>query len=139
MLTKLRPRWGIATILTIGLVSVITLVMVVDVAWDIRHERAAAQARLGERGHLLASSLNDVLASYIYLSDLDALRNLAEVVRSDHGVEYMRIFDREGRVLVTAPWEDGQTNYATVFASDQPALQLLQEGQNSLRFKGDTL
>jgi len=139
MLTKLRPRWGIATILTIGFVSVITLVMVVDVALDIRRERAASQANLEERGRLLATGLNDVLANYIYFSDVDALRDLAELVRSQPDVEYMRVLNREGRFLVTGPRDDGQNDYATGFASDQFVLQVLQEGQTSLRFIDDAL
>ena len=128
-----------ASILAISIVSAITLVMAVDSALDIRRERAASQAGLAVRAHLLASGLNDVLANYIYFSDVDALRDVADVVRSQPEVEYVRVFNREGRFLVTGPRTDDQSGYATGFATDPLALQVLQEDRTSLRFKDDAL
>ena len=106
--TSPRFRWSIVSALTLNMVMVIVLLMGLVTFADIRRERAISRDGLQQRGLLLASGLNDVLANYLYFSQIDALRDIAEVVTSQPDITYVEISTPEGRLLVAGRREDDQ-------------------------------
>ena len=134
-LAKLRFGWSFATVLTLSLVLAITG-MVALITWlDIRRERAIFRAEVTNRGTFLAGSLNDVLANYIYFSQIDALRDIAEVVKSHPDVSYVQIFMPDGRPLVGTQRDE----YPVGFTDHEFTSRVIQEMNTTLTFKGDRL
>ena len=140
---KLLPsttfRWGMTSILTMAMVVVITLFVTLTTVLDVRKERGIFHAELEQRGLLLAETLNEVLADPLYFTDIDELRDLAEVARSHPDITSVRVFRPDGRLLVSNTREDDQSDYPTGFADDQFGLDTLEGVQTNLRFRGDSL
>ena len=86
--------------LTLSMVAVIGLLMSTTTALDIRRARAIFYEELEQRGVVLADALKDVLANPLYASDVDRLRDIAEVVQAQPDILYVQVFDRDGRLLV---------------------------------------
>ena len=67
-MAKLRFKWGIASILTVGTVLVVVSVVALVTLLDIRRERALFRDELGQRALFVADILNDVLADPLYFT-----------------------------------------------------------------------
>ena len=131
-----RLRWGMASVLTLGMVLVITLLTVVLTVFDVRQERTIFRDELQERGRLLTAALNDILADPLYHSDVDKLRDIAQVVGSEPDITYVQIFNPQGRILVD-PLAGG--TYPTGAMRDDLELSAISDGQPRMRFEGNDL
>ena len=80
-----------------------------------------------------------VLADSIYFSDVDQLRDIGEVVRSQPDISSLRVFTPDGRVLVSETRADDQSDYPAGFVPDPFALSAIGSMETRLRFKGDSL
>ena len=138
---RVRPhfRWTIASELTLSIVLVIVLLMGLVTYMDIRRERAVYREGLEQRGVLLASSLNDILANHMYFAQADELRDIAKVVTSQPEIAYFRIFRPDGTLLVSEPRVDGQSEYPTGYVDDESRLVIIQEGQPVPQFQEHTV
>ena len=117
---------------------VIVLLMGLVTYMDIRRERAVFREGMEQRGVLLASSLNDILANHLYFSAADQLRDIAKVVTSQPEIAYVRIFRPDGSLLVSAPRDEGQSGYATGYVDEEFRPVIIQDGQPILPFQDDT-
>ena len=133
--SRLGLRWGIASILTVSIVSVIVLLTALTTVLDIRRLRATFLDSLQERGLLMATTLNDVMADPLYFQDIDRLNDIAEVVRGQPDVVYVQVFGPSGRLLV-GPFEH---EYATGFIGDGLGLAAIQSRGTLLEFKDGVL
>ena len=139
---KIRGRFSLslALVITLSTLLVVGVLMTLVTLVDIRAERDVTRDNLKQRGQLLARTLNDVLADAIYISDVDALRDFADVVRSQPDVEYINIFRPDGRLLVEDDINsDGQVAYPTGTFQDDFALDAARDGETRLRFQGENL
>ena len=139
LLARFRFKSGIASILTLSMVLVIALLIVVVTLVDIRRERNLSRDSLEERGLMMARTLNDVMADSIYFSDIDQLRDVAEVVRSQPDVSFVQVYALDGRLLVSGSREVDQADYPTGFIRDEFGLSTVQSRQPRLRFKEGSL
>jgi signal transduction histidine kinase len=102
-LETLRPRprfrWGIAALLTLGMVAVIISLVAVTTALEIQRRRAALYQELEHRGQLLASTLAETLADPLYYFDVDALADIAEMLQGEYGASDIHVYDAQGRLL----------------------------------------
>lgn len=97
---KADLRLGFASILTVSMVVVIVLVMTLTTLLDIRRSRNVFRADQGERGLLLANTLNEVMAGMVYFADVDGLNNLAETIgRSQPDLIHVQVYTNSRRVL----------------------------------------
>ena len=142
-MAKWRPgfvlKWGLAPVLTLGVVSVIVLLMGLVTILDIRRERALFRGELQQTGLLLGSGLNEVLANYIYFADIDALNDIAQVVGSHPDITYIRIFRPDGRLLVEEGKEDDEVHYPSGTVDDEFGLGTLQATETRIRSKDGIL
>ena len=125
--------------LMVSIVTVVFALITVLTYSDIRREQSNSRENFEERAYLITSGLNDVLANYIYLSDIDSLRKTAEIVRSQPDIDYVDIFTPGGRFLVRSGQSSGQSDYATGFVEDEIGLKVARDGQTALRFDGEGL
>ena len=128
-------KWGIAAQLTVSVVLVIVLLMAITTALDIQRERSIFRGEMEERGLLLASTLNDILADPLYFQDIDDLDDVGEVLRSQPDVTYVRVFLPDGRLLVG----DWGHDYPTGFIPDEFGLSAVRDRQTVVRRVGDAL
>ena len=98
---RLRPKWSMAWMIALTTSSVVALSIGATVALDVRRERAAAAAELGERAGLLASHMADMAAKPLLAEDGPALRNVAHMMLSLPDVGHVRLVGVDGRVFVT--------------------------------------
>ncbi len=131
-------RWSIASVLTLGMVSIITLVMALTTVLDIRRQRAIFQDELEQRGLLMSNTLTNIMADALYYSDVDKLRDLAEVVRSLENVTHVTVFGADGRLLAVRSRVDDQEDYPIGFVNDEFFLNAVRTGQPTTRFTADT-
>ena len=122
-----RLRWGITAFLA---VSVVVIVMLALAPLDIRRERAAFRETLNQRAARMASPLSDVMADSTYFLDVDDLGDLAKVVRGAQDIEYVVVFDRDGKVLVDSEQE---SRYPVGGIDDEGALNAVAAGQRFTR------
>ena len=94
-----RFRWGIAALLTLGMVAVIISLVAVTTALEIQRRRAALYQELEHRGQLLASTLAETLADPLYYFDVDALSDITEMLQGEYGASEIHVFDAQGRLL----------------------------------------
>ena len=135
---EFRFRYGVAPLLTVSMVTVIVALIAILTALDIRRERAIFHDELEERGALMASTLDDVMAGPLYYTDIDRLRDIAEFMRGH--VAHIMVFGPDGRLLVEGPRGDAQADYPpTGHVNDQFALSTLQDLRTKFRFEGDSL
>ena len=124
--TRIRFRWGIASILTGCVVVSVAVLMTTTTLLDIRRERAFSLAQLEERGVLSARTLNDVLADPLYFRDLDELGDIASVVSRQQDIEYVQVFDPGGRLLIDTGQEG---RYAVGVMANESALVAVNRGE----------
>ncbi len=94
------PLSGIAA-LTVGVTILVVAVAVTAVTvLDVRHEHAVASDSLANRGHTLVRELNEILAEYAYMGDVDSLKDVAAtMVKSDPIITRVRVFWPDGRLI----------------------------------------
>ena len=132
---RVRIRWGIAAVLTLSMVAVITLLMAVITVLDIRRERDFSRQRLEERGLLLEGALNEVVAHYIQRGGLDAFVGVVETVSQQPDVDYIQVLGVDGSVLL-----DSRSPGDMLSTVPSPfAQEAVEEGETRLRFRGDDL
>ena len=105
---------------------------------DIRRERSIFREKEEQKGLFLASGLNDILANHIYLADVDALRDIGQLLADQPGItdiDHFQVFDAQGRLLADAATPD----YPVGVMSDELSRQAAQTGEVALRFDGDGL
>ena len=127
-------RWGIAAQCALSMVWVIVLVTFITTVLDIQRQRATFMREVEERGFLLASTLNDILANPLYFYDVDELNDLGEVVTGQPDVTYVHVFLPDGRLLV----ESQEHDYAVGVTSDF-GLSAFRDRQTVFRRTGDIL
>ncbi len=133
-----RPprRWfrlSVAGVLTISMTLIVALLMAFTTYLDIRRERAIFHQELQERGLLLASTLDNLLADYIYSQDITALDEIAAIFSSQPGIEYFEIYTPDGRLLVASFSAEVPTPVAG------PLLSPAGAGQPAFRYDRGTL
>ena len=138
-LARLRFRWGIATLLTLVTLVGIGLLITVITVLDIRRERAVSSDSLEQRGRSIASTLGDVMSGPLYYTDIDALRDIAQVIRGQSDITFVRVLSPDGRLLVEGPRLADESDYPTGFVDDEFVLGTIRSKQTSLRFIGDSL
>ena len=62
-MAKLRISWGMAPILMVSIVALVSILIALLTYSDIRRERSVAHDAFRERADLLTKGLNDVLAN----------------------------------------------------------------------------
>ena len=135
LLAKIRFRWGIASILTLGTVLVIVLLMAVTTLLDMRRVRAIFREELEGRGLLLTGTVGDVVFHHLYFTDIDVLTDIAAVVSSEPEVVYVQIFKPDGRLLV----DTTQGSYPSGSVGEEFAAMTVTREQASVQLVGDIL
>ena len=138
-LAPLRFRWGIATLLTLVTLLGIGVLIILITVLDIRRERAISRDSLEQRGRSVASTLGEVMSGPLYYTDVDALRDIAQLVRGQSDITFVRVFSPDGRVLAEETRLDNDSDYPTGTVDDEFALQTIRSMKTRLRFAGDAL
>ena len=112
---RVHLRWGLTQTLVLGMGLVIGLLMAVTSLLEIRDERADAIQNLETEGIHLIQALDELLADALYASDVDRLRDLADVLVARPNVQYVRVFRPSGRLVV----DTEQTEYPTGHISSE--------------------
>ena len=73
-----RLRWGMASILTASMVTVIAVLMTTATVMDIRHTRSLVWQDVEDRGLLLSDTVTDVLADALYFVDIRHYANRSD-------------------------------------------------------------
>ena len=139
LLNKRGIRFGIASILTMNMVLIVGLLMTTITVLDIRRERNISHDELEKQGLLLVNTLNHSLSDPLYYSDVDKLRDIAEVVRDQPDVRSVRVFTPNGRLLVIDSKTPDPSDYATGFIQSDLAMSSLHRRGTVVRFTDDTL
>ncbi len=136
-----RPKLGrgITSILTMSMLSVIALLMTATTVLEIRRERAVFHRGLEERAHWLARTLNEVLADPLYHSDVDSLRDIADIIVIQPDVTSMRVIAPDGRMLAESRHDRSQSDHSTGFVTGDLGLSAVQDMTSTLRFEGSAL
>jgi hypothetical protein len=115
-------------------VTIIAVLMIVTTVVDFRRERSLLREDAISRGLLLSRTLGDVLADPLYFSDVDALDDAAALLRSQSDVEYVRIFDKDGRILADSEQQNypGEVSDALGLSAIQTNQTLTQSGSGTL-------
>ena len=128
---RVRPRLGLSSSLVLATISVLAALMVVDGWLDIRREQAIFWDDLSQRSHMLADSLQDVLANPLYRDDIAWADDATKLFAGHTGVNYIQVFGADGRLLTdTRVW-----SYPIGEAGDEYILRAL-AGQRSTSFLG---
>ena len=98
LLDKLRFRWSIATILTVGMVLIIALLMGVSALLDIRHERAIFRERLEVQGLLLLNTISELTPGTF---DSRVLDDIILVAKSQPNLSFFEVFDADAKVMAS--------------------------------------
>ena len=140
LLKTSRFRWGFASILTMSMVAIIVVLMALVTFVDIGRERGNSRDDQEEQGSLMIGGLDDILANYLYLGDVDALRNIAaRVVHSQPDIEYVQILGPSGGLLAASTDEIGHGDYPSSLVAEQFGVGETQSGRTATRFVGDRL
>jgi len=91
----------IATVLTAAMTLLIALTVALITVTDASKQRELARTKFEETGQFLARTLNDVVADLLYFRNIEALRNLSNVVTGQPEIEAFMVLDPEGRVLTS--------------------------------------
>ena len=133
---NVRTRWGMTSLMTFGAVAAIILVVELITILDIRRERSSFHDQQEEKGLLLATQLNDMLARHLYFLDVDALRDAAEnIVESEPAITYVEITDSSGELL--AGTREGGSSLGS--SKDELRLRTIRENKPNLVFEGNNL
>ena len=92
-----------------GTALAITLLMAITTVLEIRRQREFTIEKLEERGLELSETVADIMSDAIYYADVDALDDVADVIKADAEVSYIRVFRSDGSFLV----DTNQGDYAT--------------------------
>ena len=138
-ISRHRVKWGIASAMTLSMVFVIVLLMGLVTFIDIRRERTIAREGLERYGVLMANSLDEVLANDLYFPQIDALKDIAEVLVSQPQIAQVKIFRPDGRLLVEEPQAWNRSGYVTGQLSNVAALDAVRNGKQWRQFGESTL
>ena len=84
---------------------------------------------------MLATGINEILADYVYFSDVDALRDVAEnLVESESDIKYVLISDHVGRILASSKGE-----YSEGLDNAGSEVRPISEIPTEVSFNSDTL
>ena len=86
--------------MTLSIVAVIEVLMVTTTVLDIRRARAIFRQELEQRGLLMVSTLNDVLADPLFLTDMEDLSGIEKAVNGQPDVLYVQVYSPDGTLLV---------------------------------------
>ena len=114
------------------------LVVAISTVLDIRRERSIFRYKEEQKGLFLATGLNDILANYIYMADVDALSDIGQLLADQPDIidiEYFQVFDAKGRLLASADTND----YPVGYMQDELSQEAARTGAAVLRFNGDSL
>ncbi len=132
----LRFRWGIASVLTFSMVSVIVLVMILTTALDVTRERTIFRNQLEKRALLLIGTLKDVVADALYFLDVDKVADITSTIsKSQPEIRYIQIFRPDGTLLT----DTRLPNYRIGILGQKYAQTSLQSNQIILEYEGDDL
>ena len=132
---RVRFRFGIASILTASMVLVVAILMAVTTLLDIRRANIIFQEGLEQRGLLLASTLNDILADPLYFIDVDELTDIAAIVSGQPDILYVQVMGPDGGVLV----DTRQGKYPSGRVQDDRVLRAVQGREVVIRVDGAQL
>ena len=132
---RLQYRWSIASLLVLGIALPILAVLVVETALDIQQLRERGRDSFEERGLLLGETLTGLLANPVYSMDVDRVRDIAWVARSQPDVIHVDVFDPQGRLIASAPGD----KYPSGAVSSASALDAVGLGSTAVRFTGSAL
>ena len=124
-LTRLLVYPGLTTILSLGALAVIILLVAANTWLGIEREKEIFQEELEARARLLSQTLNDVLGDPLYFGDVAEAAEISSLIATNQPqVNYIRIFDTEGKILV-----DTQAGrYPTDITPDEHLLQEFSKG-----------
>ena len=131
LIARFQFRWSIATILTLGMVLMISLLMALTTLLDVRHQRGVFQEQLEERGRLLFGML-EVMASEPDFPDQHELNEIMAVMMSQPDLLYFRVLTPDGLILTSSG-----SNQPIL--SNQAALQALPGAGPIISFNEDAL
>ena len=104
---SLQTRFQLAILMVLGIVVLAMLLMwqrqqdshhqVIDVTRQAMHGLLSEQVRVD--GEAQVRQLSDSLANPLYYFDLDAIGTLARAALRDSDVDYILVYDSEGRIL----------------------------------------
>ncbi len=97
---NLWSGWRITPALTLAMTSVILLAIVLLTVLDVQRERSIYLDELEETGQLVGRTLADVFADALYFRNIEQLRALSEVLRTEARIRTFEIFTPDGRLLV---------------------------------------
>ncbi|MFO1380926.1 MAG: EAL domain-containing protein [Chitinivorax sp.] len=100
--SPLRARLA-AVVLVVQVILVGVLALNMSQSWD-QVARSSLEKRLQELNLLLNAALAPTLVTQDYSSAYD----LMESIRSDEQIDYLVLYDRNGKVVVSSGWEAGQ-------------------------------
>lgn len=117
------------------MVTIVALLMITTTVLDIRRARSIFREELESRGLLLANTLNDVLANPLFFRDIDELHDVADVVKSQPDIRYVRILAPDGRLLV----DTDQDGYPVERSPEIFGVEVIEEMRTLLSLDGDIL
>ena len=100
-LERIKREFGIASILTLTLVSLVAVLMAMITMLDIRRERTSFYDNVEKRGAFLRHGLTDVFADHLYHGRFAELASVSDrVVAGLPDIESIRIFSSDGNVII---------------------------------------
>ena len=98
---RIKREFGMASILTLTLVSLFAMLMAMITMLDIRRERLSFYDSVEKRGEFLGNGLTNVFADYLHDARINELEAITDrVIASLPDINAIRIFRTDGRVIV---------------------------------------
>ena len=111
-LRRIKREIGIASILTLTLVSLIAVLMAMITMLDIRRERLSFYDSVEKRGEFLGNGLTNVFADHLHHARINELEIVADrVIASLPDIISIRIFRTDGRVIVDRQGQGDESSY----------------------------
>ena len=85
------------------------MIVAISTMVDIRRERSYFREKEDQKGLFLATGLDDILANYIYVADVDALGDIGKLLADQPDVidiAYSQVFEAQGRLLASTDSHD---------------------------------
>ena len=105
------------------MVLVFAALIATTTALDVRRERAMFTEEMETRGLILSAALSEVLGNYLYVSDVDRIRDITKVVASDPKVHFVRVYRPDGRIVADTGQGAGYPTGAATSESGRRALE----------------
>lgn len=140
LLQRIKGEFGIASILTLTLVSLIATLMAMITMLDIRRERLSFYDSVEKRGEFLGNGLTNVFADHLYDARINELEIVADrVIASLPDIDAIRIFRTDGRVIVDRQGQGNDSSYI-VGSARGPVITASSDAKDfSHSYDGDSL